>query len=72
MTEDYVVKNNLNIPPEELGRQAVDSLRGYIYQIYQSINAWLKIKDDEELLLEVAEDYAVLAKNALTRKLSII
>ncbi|MEQ8173186.1 MAG: hypothetical protein ABRQ38_30150 [Candidatus Eremiobacterota bacterium] len=66
------MKNNLNIPPEELGRQAVDSLRGYIYQIYQSINAWLKIKDDEELLLEVAEDYAVLAKNALTRKLSII
>lgn len=66
MDEDYDVQNNLNIPTEELGRQAVDSLRGYIYQIYQSINAWLRIKEEETLLLEVAEDYAVLAKHSLT------
>ena len=66
MAEDYEVQNTLNIPAEELGRQAVDSLRGYIYQIYQSINAWLRIKEEETLLLEVAEDYAVLAKHSLT------
>lgn len=66
MAEDYKLQNSLNIPPEELSRQAVDSLRGYIYQIYQSINAWLRIKDEDILLLEVAEDYAVLAKHSLT------
>lgn len=66
MAEDYEVRKNLNIPTEELGRQAVDSLRGYIYQIYESINAWLRIKEEETLLLEVAEDYAVLAKHSLT------
>ena len=65
MPKSFESQNILNIPPEESGRQAVDSLRGYIYQIYQSINAWLGIKEDETLLLEVAEDYAVLAKGIL-------
>ena len=46
-------------------REAIDSLRGYAYQIYQSALAWADIKDNEFLYLEVAEDFAVAAKNAL-------
>jgi tetratricopeptide (TPR) repeat protein len=57
---------SLQAPPEEVARRAVDSLRGYIYQVYQSLDAWLTLGDDETLLLEVAEDFAVRAKHALT------
>ena len=58
------------MPPEKLpignsAREAIDSLRGYVYQIYQSALAWTEIKSDELLILEVAEDYAVVAENAL-------
>jgi len=44
----------LQIPDDEIGRQAVDSLCGYVYQIYQTLNAWLILKENEILLLEVA------------------
>lgn len=58
------------MPPEkppigDPAREAIDSLRGYVYQIYQSALAWTEIKGDEFLYLEVAEDYAVAAANAL-------
>ena len=56
----------LTVPGAEQDRQAVSSLRGYAYQLYQSLDAWLSLKHDEVLLLEVAEDFAVLAKDALT------
>ena len=58
--------NALQIPAQERARQAVSSLRGYAYQIYQSLSAWLLLGEDETLLLEVAEDYAVLARDALS------
>jgi len=58
-------KIKINVPPEEKGRQAVDSLRGYVYQVYQTVLAWLELKPDEELFLEVAEDFAVASKGAL-------
>ena len=58
------------MPPErtpvgDTAREAIDSLRGYVYQIYQSALAWAELKEDEFLFLEVAEDYAVAAKDAL-------
>jgi len=58
------------MPPEKTpigdpAREAIDSLRGYVYQIYQSALAWTEIKSDELLFLEVAEDYAIAATNAL-------
>ena len=58
------------MPPEKtpLGdpsREAIDSLRGYVYQIYQSALAWTELEDNEFLYLEVAEDFAVVAKEAL-------
>lgn len=36
-----------------------------MYQLYQSALAWTELKHDEFLYLEVAEDYAIVAKNAL-------
>ena len=58
------------MPPEktplgEPSREAIASLRGYVYQIYQSALAWMELEDDEFLFLEVAEDFAVVAKDAL-------
>jgi hypothetical protein len=41
-------------------RQAVASLRGYAYQIWQSLYAWLCLEENEILYLEGAEDYDVL------------
>ena len=46
-------------------RQAVSSLKGYAYQLYESALAWVSLSDDEFLFLEVAEDYAIATSNAL-------
>ncbi len=43
----------LNSDPK---RQAVHSLRGYAYQIWQSLNEWLSLSEGEVLFLEGAED----------------
>ena len=53
------------IPKGDVAREAIDSLRGYVYQIYQSALAWLELKPAESLFLEVAEDYAIVAADAL-------
>src|SRR4029077_12518309 len=45
--------------------QAVAALRGYAFQLYGSVLAWLELRDGEDLFLEVAEDYAVVAQEAL-------
>lgn len=66
MSKNIEAFEKLQIPDDQFGRQAVDSLRGYVYQIYQSLASWIGIKEDEVLLLEVAEDFAVLAEGALT------
>lgn len=47
-------------------RQAVAALRGYSYQLYASALAWLTLGDGEILHLEVAEDYAIAAANAIS------
>ncbi|WP_235907831.1 hypothetical protein [Siccirubricoccus phaeus] len=46
-------------------REAVSALRGYAYQVYAAALAWLDVADDEELHLEVAEDFASVAREAL-------
>ena len=40
-------------------RQASDSIRGYVYQIYQSVFAWITLKNLQALVLEGAEDFDV-------------
>lgn len=49
----------------EVAGQAVSCLRGYAYQLYESALAWISLKQDECLFLEVAEDYAVATTGAL-------
>lgn len=44
----------LNADPK---RQAHAQLRGYLYQIWHSVHAWLSLADDEILYLEGAEDF---------------
>ncbi|MFC3165848.1 tetratricopeptide repeat protein [Ciceribacter thiooxidans] len=46
-------------------KQAVESLRGYAYQLYASALAWTTLSQNGLLYLEVAEDYATLAANRL-------
>ncbi len=53
------------IPKGDKAREAIDALQGYVYQIYQSALAWIELGTEEFLFLEVAEDYAVVAADAL-------
>jgi hypothetical protein len=50
------------VPEGDAARQAVDSLRGYAYQVLASALAWVDLREREQLYLEVAEDYAVMAE----------
>lgn len=54
-----------DVPQGDVARQAVAALRGYALQLYGSVLAWLELKEGEDLFLEVAEDYAVVAQDAL-------
>lgn len=57
----------LKLSPEAIGRQAVRSIGGYVYQLYQSVLAWLNLGDSDILLLEVAEDHAVLRESLVSQ-----
>lgn len=37
-------------------RSAHDSIRGYVYQIWQSVYSWIQLSEDQHLYLEAAED----------------
>ncbi|PCC99182.1 hypothetical protein [Halopseudomonas pelagia] len=50
------------VPSEDLIRQATASLRGYVYQLHASAAAWLELGENDELYLEVAEDFAELLR----------
>ena len=54
-----------DIPGGDHATQAVASLRGYAYQLYVSALAWIDLRPDQLLYLEVAKDYAVAAADAL-------
>ena len=47
-------------------RQAHAQLRGYLYQIWHSVNAWLDLADNEVLYLEGAEDFDILSDDIAT------
>ncbi len=42
-------------------RQAHAQLKGYLYQIWHSVDAWLNLADDEILYLECAEDFDIVS-----------
>jgi hypothetical protein len=56
----------LEEPRGDEARQAVAALRGYTYQLHAAALAWLGLQDGEFLHLEVAEDYAVASREALS------
>lgn len=47
-------------------RQAHASLRGYLYQIWHSVNAWVHLADDDLLYLEGAEDFDIISDDTAT------
>ena len=49
----------------DVAREAIQALGGYAYQLYLSAIAWCRLEDDEILLLEVAEDFAKVARGQL-------
>jgi len=55
----------MDIPKGDEAREAIHALGGYVYQIYETALAWLELGHEELLLLEVAEDFAIVAKDAL-------
>lgn len=46
---------------QEIARQAIPSIRGYVYQLHRTAEAWINLAEDELLYLEVAEDFAKIA-----------
>ena len=47
-------------------RQANDALRGYVYQIWHSVHAWISLDEDEILYLEGAEDFDQVSDDTAT------
>jgi hypothetical protein len=47
-------------------RDATNSIRGYVYQAYQSILAWMQLKENEILILEGSEDFDIYSGNSVT------
>jgi len=50
------------VADSDLARQATASLRGYLYQLHQSAAAWIRLKAEDLLHLEVAEDYSEIIR----------
>lgn len=50
---------SVTVPASEVARQATDALGGYVYQLDQTVKAWLTLSDGEVLHIEFAEDIAV-------------
>lgn len=46
-------------------RDATASIRGYVYQIYQSVLVWMLLGEDDVLVLEGAEDFDVHAESSV-------
>lgn len=55
-----------NLSPDDPKRQAIASLRGYAYQLHRSLAAWIALPGDATLHLEIAEDYATVARDPTT------
>ncbi len=53
------------VPRGDIERQAVDSLRGYAYQVLAAALDWVDLDVDEKIYIEVAEDYSIVARSAL-------
>ena len=63
MAEQQEEKQVLTADPQ---RQAHDMLRGYVYQIWHSVHAWISLDEDEILYLEGAEDFDQVSDDTAT------
>ena len=63
MAKKKTNRRPLKAKPE---RQAHNQLRGYLYQIWHSVNAWLHLADHEILFLEGAEDFDTVSDGTAT------
>ena len=63
MTEKNTKTQGLKADPK---RQATNQLRGYLYQIWHSVNAWLDLAENEILYLEGAEDFDKVSGDTAT------
>lgn len=50
----------------DVGRQATDIYKGFIYQAWESLYTWINLDDNEVLFLEGAEDVDLLSETAST------
>ncbi len=57
---------DISVPPAEIRRQAAAPLAGYSYQLHQTVLAWLRLKPDETLFFEFAEDVAIADDQTLS------
>lgn len=55
-----MIDNNSNGLRGDRRRQAIPTLKGYAYQIWQSLYPWVTLKEYEVLFLEGAEDVDIL------------
>lgn len=55
----------LGEPVGDISRSAVAALRGFSYQLHASALAWIGLREGELLYLEVAEDFAIVTRDAL-------
>lgn len=51
------------LAPQEEARQAIPPIRGYTYQFHRTAEAWIDLREDQFLYLEVAEDFAKIVQN---------
>lgn len=47
-------------------RDATASIKGYVYQIYQSVLSWIQLEENEILVLEGAEDFDIHCGTTVT------
>lgn len=60
------MKNEITPLASDPNRQATDTIKGYVYQAWESLYAWINLNDDEVLFLEGTEDFDLLSKAAST------
>jgi len=59
-------KTDISALKADKNRQAHNALRGYVYQIWHSVYAWLNLADNEVLFLEGAEDFDIIQEDKST------
>ena len=50
---------SIAVPEDQAARQAIAPFEGYIYQLYQTVQVWQLLRENERLYVELAEDLAV-------------